>query len=75
MSESTKRGSSSLVLVFMGFGLLAILAGGALLAVAKSAIHEIESFILFLVGAVFWSSAGIIGTMEDLLRKESGSAN
>ncbi len=49
--------------------LLAFLAGGCILAVARSAIHEIEAFVLFLIGAVFISDAAIVDAVN-LLQKE-----
>ncbi|MGD0627254.1 MAG: hypothetical protein ABSB32_21445 [Thermodesulfobacteriota bacterium] len=49
--------------------LLAFLLGVAILASAKSAIHEIEAFILFLIGAVFISSAAVLDSMNLLKKK------
>lgn len=56
------------VLLFI-LAILAFLAGGAILGGAKSAIHEIEAFILFLISAVFISGAGIVEAVNRL-RKE-----
>jgi quinol-cytochrome oxidoreductase complex cytochrome b subunit len=39
---------------------LSFLAGVMTLAGAKSAIHEIEAFLLFLIGAVFLVGAAIV---------------
>ena len=39
---------------------LSFLAGVMILAGAKSAIHEIEGFLLFLIGAVFLIGAAIV---------------
>ena len=43
---------------------LAALAGAGILVSAKSAIHEIEAFILFLVGAVCLSGAAIVEAVK-----------
>ena len=51
---------------------LAFLAGGGILAGARSAIHEIEAFVLFLIGAVFISGAGIVDAIN-ALRKDMRS--
>lgn len=42
------------ILLFL-LAVLTFLAGAGILAAAKSAIHEIEAFILFLISAVFIS--------------------
>jgi hypothetical protein len=39
---------------------LSFIAGLMILAGAKSAIHEIEAFLLFLIGAVFLVGAAIV---------------
>jgi len=46
--------------------ILGFLAGIAILAGAKSAVHEIEGFILFLLSAVCMSGAGIIEAVNRL---------
>lgn len=56
------------ILLFL-LAILTFLAGCGILAGAKSAIHEIEGFILFLMSAVFISGAGIVEAIN-LLRKE-----
>jgi len=48
---------------------LAFLAGAGILEGAQSAIHEIEAFMLFLIGAVFFSGAAIVGSVT-LMRKK-----
>ncbi len=53
------------ILLFV-FEILAFVAGLVVLASAKSAIHEIESFILFLIGAVFLSGAGVVEAVNSL---------
>jgi len=56
------------VLLFL-LSILAFLVGIGILVSAKSAIHEIEAFILFLISAVFISGAGVVEAVN-LLRKE-----
>ena len=46
--------------------ILAFLAGLAILVAAKSAIHEIQAFILFLISAVFFSGAGVVEAVNQL---------
>ncbi len=56
------------ILLFV-FAILAFLAGVGIIVDAKSAIQEIEAFILFLISAVFVSGAGVVEAVN-LLRKE-----
>ena len=56
-------------IILFVLAILAFLAGLTFFASAQSAIHEIESFILFLISAVFLSSVGIIESVARL-RKE-----
>jgi len=56
------------ILLFL-LAILTFMAGASILAVAKSAIHEIEAFILFLISAVFISGASVVEAVN-LLRKE-----
>ena len=44
--------------------IVSFLAGAGVLAGARSAIHEIEAFILFLICAVFLSGAGIVESIH-----------
>jgi len=60
------------VLLFV-LAILAIVAGAGILTAAESAIHEIEAFVLFLIGAVFISGAGVVEAVT-LLRKEMKGA-
>ena len=48
---------------------LAFLAGAGILADAKSAIHEIEAFILFLISAVLLAGASVVEAIN-LARKK-----
>jgi hypothetical protein len=43
---------------------LSFLAGGTILAGAKSAIHEIEGLVLFLIAAVFLVGAAIVDAIH-----------
>jgi hypothetical protein len=43
---------------------LSFLAGLMIFSAAKSAIHEIEAFLLFLIGAVFLVGAAIVDAIH-----------
>ena len=55
--------------ILFALSFVAFLAGSAVLASSKSAIHEIEGFMLFVVSAVCLSGAGIVEAIT-LLRKD-----
>lgn len=55
-----------MVYLFYFLTVLAFLAGVGILAGAKSAIHDIEAFVLFLIATVFLSGAGMLGAMTRL---------
>lgn len=61
-------------MLLMLLSILSFLAATAVLFSAKSAVHEIESFILYLISAVLLSGAGIIEAIQskqfDLPSKE-----
>lgn len=59
------------ILLFL-LGFLAFLFGALILSAAKSAIHEIEAFILFVIGAVFISGAAIVDSMNLMIKKMLG---
>jgi uncharacterized membrane protein len=59
------------VLLFL-LAVLAFLLGAAILALARSAIHEIEAFILFLIGPVFLSADAIVYSVNLLRKKTEG---
>ena len=61
------------LLLFL-IAVVAILFGFVMLSVAKSAIHEIEAFILLLIGAVTFSGAGIIDSIYLLLKQVKDSS-
>jgi hypothetical protein len=44
--------------------ILSLLAGAIILADAKSATHEIEAFLLFLIAAVFLVGAAIVDAIQ-----------
>ena len=44
--------------------ILAFFLGLVILSEAKSAIHEIQSFMLFLISAVFYVGYAIVSTLE-----------
>ncbi len=46
--------------------IVALLVGAIIFAAAKSAIHEIEGFMLFLISAVFISGAGVVEAVNRL---------
>ncbi|MCT7572220.1 hypothetical protein [Aliarcobacter butzleri] len=56
--------------VLIVFGALMIFSGFGILSSAKSAIHEIESFIMFLIASVLISSASIIMAIEKKQKSE-----
>ncbi len=61
------------LLLFL-IAVVAILFGFVMLSVAKSAIHEIEAFILLLIGAVTLSGAGIMDSVYLLLKQVKDSS-
>ena len=56
------------VILFL-LAILAFLAGFAITAVAKSAVHEIEAFVLYVVAAVLFSGAGIVDAIINLPKR------
>ena len=56
--------------VLIVFGALIIFSGFGILSSAKSAIHEIEAFIMFLIASVLISSASIIMAIEKKQKSE-----
>lgn len=61
--------------VFLLISMLAFLAGLAVMAGAAGAIHEILAGVAFLIWAVFFTGAGIIGAVNRLsnqLKSNSG---
>ena len=54
-----------LLLVFSGFSFL---WGFEILTNAKSALHEIEAFLMFLISAVFFSSFAVTAALAELIR-------
>lgn len=56
------------ILLFL-LALSTFLAGGGILAIAESAIHEIEAFLLFLIATVLFSACCIIDALEKNTKK------
>lgn len=56
--------------VLIVIGALMIFSGFGILSSAKSAIHEIEAFIMFLIASVLISSASIIMAIEKKQKSE-----
>lgn len=56
-------------IVFFLLCILAFLAGAGVQAVAQSAIHEIEAFILYLISAVFFVGAGIVEAVNNARKR------
>jgi hypothetical protein len=48
---------------------LAFISGFGILGVAKSAIHEIEAYVLYIVSAVLFSGSAIVGAINHLTNK------
>ncbi len=65
--------------IMFALAVLAFLAGFAILASAKSAVHEIEAFVLYVVAAVLFAGAAIvdaiIGLPKRLARNEAAEAS
>lgn len=64
-------------IVLFVLAILAFLSGFGILASAKSAIHEIEAFVLYIVSAVFFSGSAIVGAVNrigDKLEIKSGDS-
>jgi len=64
-------------IVLFVLAILAFLSGFGILASAKSAIHEIEAFVLYIVSAVFFSGSAIVGAINrigDKLEIKSGNS-
>ena len=50
--------------ILLIFSILSFVMGSGYLGIAKSAVHEIASFILFAIFAIFLSGYGIIAAIE-----------
>lgn len=55
------------ILLFLA--VFAFLSGFGILGFAKSAIHEIEAFVLYIVSAVLFSGSAIVGAINSLTEK------
>ena len=69
--KNQKRYLTGIIMKYLFFvlAIVSLLAGGIILYHAKGAIHEIESFILFLIFAIFTVGYGIILHLEKLEKK------
>lgn len=56
-------------IVLLIVGILVLFFGFAIMSGAKSAIHEIEAFILFLISVVLITSSEIIASINKLTEK------
>jgi uncharacterized membrane protein len=56
------------ILLFI-LGIVAFVYGASVITVAQSAVHEIEAFILFLIGAVFISGAALVEAVNSVRNK------
>ena len=54
---------------------LSFVVGGLIFVAAKSAIHEIEASLLFLISAVFLVGAAIVEAIDRLLKIEHEAMN
>lgn len=52
--------------VFWLIGALMVLFGLLIFGGSKSAIHEIEAGVAFVIAAILWGSAGIMGQIDKL---------
>ena len=55
--------------ILLVLAVLAFLSGLGILGSAKSAIHEIEAFVLYIVSAVLFSGSAIVGAITHLANK------
>ena len=55
--------------ILLIFSILSFVIGWSYLGIAKSAVHEIASFILFAIFAIFLSGYGIIVHIDKLKTK------
>jgi hypothetical protein len=56
-------------LILFLLAIVAFLAGFGILAAAKSAVHEIEGFALYIVAAVLFSGAAIVDALINLPKR------
>lgn len=60
-----------MAILFYAIGVLALLYGIFIGAMAKSAIHEIESFVVFLIAAILIVGGTISGQLHKMLPKDT----
>lgn len=56
-------------IALLAVGIIVFLYGCSTLLVAKSAIHEIEAFILFLIATVLFTGAAIVSSLKSLVKQ------
>jgi len=62
-------GSFVMKFILFVLSVLAFLAGFIILVSAKSAIHEIEGFVLYIVSAVLFSGAAVVDAINQFAKK------
>jgi hypothetical protein len=58
----------TVAILLLIFSALSFIAGAGVGVSAKSAIHEIEALVLFLISAVFLVGAAIVGAIFELIK-------
>lgn len=66
--ENVKWRTTMRILLFI-VAIVSFSDGPRVMAVAQSAVHEIEAFILFLIGAVFISGAAVVEAVNTVRKK------
>ena len=56
--------------IILSLSIISALIGFSILSIAESAIHEIESFILFVISAILLSGFGIMHKIDNLNNKK-----
>ncbi len=62
-------------IILLVFAILAFLAGFGILSSAKSSIHEIEAFTLYIVSSVFFIGFAIVGAINILTERLGKALN
>ncbi len=60
-------------IILFVLAIFAFIGGAAILATAKSAAHEIEGLILFVIFAIFLTGAGIVEAINIVKKKITSS--
>ncbi|MBM2834808.1 MAG: hypothetical protein HW406_1969 [Candidatus Brocadiaceae bacterium] len=56
-------------IALLAVGIIVFLCGCSILSVAKSSIHEIEAFILFLIATVLFTGAAIVSSLKSPVKQ------